>query len=293
MKEKGDMEKKNYLKKNYLGKLIFCLLILDVFIWSQILFSRASGEEALYFFDVGQGDSQMVYLENIQILIDGGPGSKILSELPKALAFGDRYIDLVILSHPQFDHFGGLIDVLKNYKIGAFIGNGLKGTSPAYRELEDLIALNRIKYLALSEGDRIKYKDYILEVLAPSAKNLTSKESNDTGLVLKFSSPKLKALYTADIGFDIEKELLKKYSLNTDVLKVAHHGSKYSSSQDFLKAVSPKAAIIGVGKNNYGHPTKEVLNRLAFIGSAIYRTDLNGTIKLEFTNNFLNILTSK
>jgi competence protein ComEC len=280
-------------KKNYLEIIIFCLFTLDVFIWSHILFVKNVSGETLYFFEVGQGDSQMISLDNVQILIDGGPNSKILNELPKALSIGDRYIDLIILSHPQLDHFGGLIDVLKNYKIGMFISNGLKGTSGAYQELENLIAQNKIKYLVLSEGDRIKYKDYILDVLAPSDKNLASKEVNDTGLVLKFSSPKLKALYTADIGFDVEKELSKKYNLKADLLKVAHHGSKYSSSKEFLSAVNSKISLIQVGQNSYGHPTKEVLDRLAFIGSAVYRTDINGTIKLNFANNFLNILTSR
>jgi len=279
-------------KKNYLGIVIFCLFVLDIFVWSRIIISKSADGESLYFFDVGQGDSEMISLDSVQILIDGGPNSKILNELPKALSIGDRYIDLVVLSHPQLDHFGGLIDVLKNYKIGAFIGNGLKGTSGAYQELENLIAQNAIKYLAVNEGDRVKYKDYILDVLAPSDKNLVSKESNDTGLVLKFSSPKLKALYAADIGFDIEKELLKKYDLDIDILKVAHHGSKYSSAKEFLAAVSPKAAILEVGKNSYGHPTKEALSRFTEIGAQIFRTDKNGTIKFDLAKNVLNISTT-
>ena len=280
------------MRVNKLVLIIFCLFILDFFVWGLILFPRGVGGESLYFFDVGQGDSQMISLGNIQMLIDGGPNAKILSELPKAMSTADRYVDIVILSHPELDHFGGLIDVLKNYRVGLFIDNGRGRENAAYSELRNLIAERKINYLALAEGDRIKYKDDVLEILSPSSKLSGSKELNDTALVLKFESPKFNVLYTSDIGFDVEKELLKKFNLSANVLKVAHHGSKYSSSKEFLAAVSPKAAIFEVGKNSYGHPTKEVLSRIAEIGAQIFRTDTNGTIKFDIAKDVLNISTT-
>ncbi len=99
----------------------------------------------------------------------------------------------------------------------------------------------------------------------------------------------LRALYTADIGFNKEKELLRKYDLSAQVLKVAHHGSKYATSREFLKEVNPKVSVIGVGKNNYGHPTNELLSRLRAAASKIFRTDKNGTVKILFDGEKLRI----
>lgn len=279
-------------KSNFTYLIIFCLFVLDLFVWGLILFPRGASGEALYFFDVGQGDSQMISLNNVQILIDGGPNAKVLSELTKAMSPVDRYIDLVILSHPELDHFGGLIDVLKNYRVGLFINNGRERENAAYDELHNLITERKINYLALAEGDKIKYKDDVLEVLSPSPKFLSDKELNNSALVLKFGSPKFSAFYTSDIGFDVEKELIQKYDLSADILKVGHHGSKFSSSEEFLKAVNPKVSIFEVGKNSYGHPTKEVLSKIAEIGAQIFRTDTDGTIKFDIAKDVLNISTT-
>lgn len=262
--------------------LTFLVLIAASFlIWKSIFFGRDFKNLELYFLDVGQGDSQLVVLPgNVKLLIDGGPDSKVLSSLSNILVPTDRYIDLVILTHPQLDHFGGLIDVVKNYQIGAFVSNGRKSPTGAYKNLRESLMQNNIPYVTLSEGDRIKYKDYIFEILAPSQSNLLSRELNDTALVMLLKSPDLTALYTGDAGFNVENELMKKHDLNADILKVGHHGSKYASGNEFLNKVSPKISAIGVGKNSYGHPTKEVLSRLANVGSLVFRTDQDGTIKV-------------
>ena len=266
-------------RQNYLLALV--LLAANLFIWNAILFWSASDNVELYFLDVGQGDGQLISLPgDVQILIDGGPGIKTLSEVNKALGPADHYIDLVILSHPQLDHFGGLIDVFKNYSVGAFIFNGQNGKALAYKDLIKAVEEIGASSVILGEGDSIKYKDYVLEILAPSSEDLASKESNDGGLVIMFKAPNFKALYTADIDSKLEKKLAGKYDLKADILKVGHHGSKYSSSKEFLTAVSPKVAVVEVGKNNYGHPTKAALNRLANISSMIFRTDQDKTIKI-------------
>ena len=195
----------------------------------------------------------------------------------------------MILTHPQLDHFGGLIDVVRNYQIGAFVSNGRKSPIGAYKDLRESLIKNNIPYVALSESDRIKYKDYVFEILSPSQSNLLSRELNDTALVMLLKSSNLTALYTGDAGFNIENELMKKYDLNVDILKVGHHGSKYASSMEFLNKVSPKISAIGVGKNSYGHPTKETLSRLADIGSQIFRTDKDGTIKVAVESESIKV----
>lgn len=262
----------------------------NFFIWQAILFGGGSNNLELYFLDVGQGDGQLInFPGGTQILIDGGRDTKVLGELAKALPASDRYIDLVILTHPELDHFGGLIDVLKTYGIGTMITNGREGAAEAHRDLLKVVEERKIPVVNLMEGDGIRYGEHRIYVLAPNAKNLAGKDSNNSGLVLLLKSGELKALYTGDIGFGVERELAKKYNLSAQVLKVGHHGSKYASSPEFLKNVSPKISVIGVGKNKYGHPTKETLNRLADIGSKIFRTDLNGTIKMIFDGSNLRI----
>ena len=145
------------------------------------------------------------------------------------------------------------------------------------------IEKENIPLITLAEGDKIKYGKNNLLILSPNKKFLGRKEINNTSIVIKFESPKFGALFTGDIGYDVEKYLVNKFPdiLKSDILKVPHHGSKYSSSLEFLKMVNPGLALIEVGKNSYGHPTKEVLNRLMALGVDVFRTDEDGTIKIS------------
>lgn len=259
------------------------LLILDIFVFWQIFFTdRTVNDLKMIFFEVGQGDSQLVILPGgVKILIDGGPANnRLLTALSQIFPPFDRYLDLIILSHPQLDHFGGLIEVLKRYRIGAFIYTGQQGESSAWADLKKALNQNRIKTIILTQGDEIRYLNSYLDVLWPPA-DLTQRNVNDLALVLRLVSASTTALFTGDISSKTEKELIKFYSQTIDVLKVAHHGSKYSSSIDFLKVLKPRLALIGVGKNSYGHPAFETLSRLASVGAAIFRTDIDGTITLK------------
>lgn len=274
--------------------MVLFLVIFDVFVWGQIVFGGPNENLEVYFLDVGQGDSELIVLPgNVKILIDGGPNNKILKELSSVLGPTDRYIDLVVLSHPQLDHFSGLIDVLKRYQVGAFIFSGRRGDAPAFQDLEKIIKENKIAAVALAENDKIKYLKNCFDILSPSKNLLQSAELNDTTLVMKFENEEVKILFTGDIDKKIEEYLVKKRDLSVDVLKVSHHGSKFSTSDNFLKETAPKISIIEVGKNSYGHPTAETLNGLASIGAQIFRTDKNGTIKLIINDQQISILKKK
>jgi competence protein ComEC len=280
--------------KNEIILLIFILVAFDVFVWWQILFNGPNKNTELYFLDVGQGDAELVVLPGgVKILIDGGPNNKILSQFKSIFSPFNRYIDLVILSHPQKDHFAGLIDVLKRYQAGIFISNGQKEDTQSFSDLERTINENKIKIINLAEGDKIRYQDNYLDILSPSKDLLLKNDTNDAGLMIRLNAQGASALFTADIDSKIEEELIKKYNLDVDILKVAHHGSKYSSSENFLINTSPKIAIIEVGKNSYGHPAKEVLNKLLSIGAQVFRTDQDGTIKLIINPSQINILKKK
>lgn len=277
--------------------LIFILLALaDGVIWYQIVFAGGESKNLeLYFFDVGQGDSEMiVFPGNVKMIIDGGvPNGRLLDDLARILPLKDRYIDLVLMTHPQLDHFGGFIDLLKNYEIGVFIGNGRKGTASAYGELEKVIQEENIRYIQFKEGDAIKYEDSTISILSPNDFDLKSKELNDTTLVTMLAHGNFKALYTGDIGINVEDGLVKKYDLSAQVLKVGHHGSKFSSGKNFLDAVKSSVAVIEVGKNTYGHPTKQAMDRIMQSGARIMRTDQNGTIKIVPQENKISIYAEK
>ncbi len=274
--------------------LILFFVIFDVFIWWQVFFAGPNKNPEIYFLDVGQGDSELAVLPgNVKVLIDAGPNNKIISELSSVFSPCDRYIDLVILSHPQLDHFGGLIDVMKRYQVGAFVFSGKQGETAAFGELEKTIKENKIPVVVLGEGDKIKYRNDVFDVLSPPENLLSSAELNDTTLVMRLLSQGVKVLFTGDIDSKIEESLARKYDLDVDVLKVSHHGSRLSSSEEFLKAVSPKISVIEVGKNSYGHPTKQALSNLTSVGSQIFRTDKDGIVKLAVEDGEINIFKQK
>jgi len=140
----------------------------------------------------------------------------------------------------------------------------------------------QIPIILVEAGSKIIYRENLLEVLSPDQELLVDKEINESSVILKLESQGIKALFTGDAGFLTENYLTTSQvvNLDVDVLKVAHHGSKYSSGANFLAATTPLISVIEVGKNNYGHPTEATLNRLKSIGSAVYRTDENGTVRL-------------
>ena len=266
--------------------LSFLLLAgFNLFIWYQVI-TGAGSNLNLYFLKVGQGDSELVELPGgVQILIDGGPDKSVLLELAKALPANDRYLDLLIMTHPQTDHFAGFFDVVERYKVGAFIATGREGETETWEKFRRLLEEKQIPVILAQAGDNIIYKNSRFEVLSPDSEMLRDKEINESSIILKLESERVKALFTGDAGFKAENRLLsvsETDNLNIDILKAGHHGSRFATGAGFLAAATPLISVIEVGqKNRYGHPTEAALNRLKAIGSAIYRTDQNGTVQLR------------
>lgn len=279
--------------------LLICLALVgfNILAYNAIFaIARNASSLNLYFLDVGQGDSALIKLPGgAKMMVDGGPGKQTLASLYSSLSTTDRYIDLLILSHPQLDHFGGFIDILGRFKVGAFIYNGRDGTAAAWPALMEILKEQKIKTIILKEGDSIDYNGSHLKFLSPNSQFIKSKELNDTVLVARLDSEKSSTLFTGDIGFkkpDAESYLIKNYleDIDVDILKVAHHGSKTSSSDAFLKAVSPRVSVISVGvRNTYGHPTKEAMNRILAIGSSSYRTDQDGTMHVSVKDGVVDV----
>lgn len=253
----------------------------DVFLWFSII-AKNSDILEVYFLNVGQGDSQFVNLPGgAQVLVDGGPHGRVVRELAKVLPPLDRYLDLVILSHADLDHLSGLLEVFNRYEVGAFIFSGRGADTKEWREFANILNAKKVPVIVVGEGDKLKYNGSILTFLSPGPEFLQSGAANEAALVSLLESKNAKIIFTSDIDFAVEDHLLKKYDLDADILKVAHHGSRFGTSEEFLKEATPKIAVIQVGENNYGHPTKQTLGRLADVGASVYRNDFDGTVKLE------------
>lgn len=283
------------------SKLIIAVAVAaDVLVWHQIILAGPPARSELHFLNVGQGDSELVVFPgNVKVLTDAGPDRSVLGELQKILPAEDRYIDLAVISHPQLDHFNGFNDVLDRYQIGAVITNG-RDDAPTVGEwpvLLEKIKKGGVPLIIAGEGDSIRYRDNAIRILSPGRAFIESAELNDTGIVELVTTNFFTALLTADIGASVENSLVERFGtgrLRADVLKVAHHGSKYSSSDAFLKAVLPHVAVIEVGaKNRYGHPSLPALERLVNDTTArIFRTDQDGTISVRPTGQALSIFGS-
>ncbi len=284
-----------FIEGNFKKVVFFLALffVLDILVLWQIVSSGAVNSKlSLYFLPVGQGDSELAVLPGgAKLLIDGGPpDSLVLKDLDKILSPRDRYLDVIILSHEELDHFGGLIEVLKRYKVGMFVWNGVPKQIQVAGDLERTIKEMKIPTIALAAGDSINQGANNLKVLWPPPNSKEDKGSlNETALVLELESGGLRTLYTGDIGADTEASIIANGLSNIDILKVGHHGSRFSSSANFLSALKPKAAVIEVGKNSYGHPTSEVLSQLADIGAQIFCTDRDGLLKFEPSDGALRI----
>lgn len=276
--------------------IIFGVVLLSLAAW---FFSDLKTDENLhiYFLDVGQGDS--IYarrMNNFDLLIDGGPDSKVLSELGKVMPFYDHKIDYIILTHPHADHLSGLIEVLKRYEVGQIVATDAVHTTAEYQQWLELIRQKNIPYKLARAGEEINLDNETkLKIFWPnesySDKNVDN--LNNTSVIAKLIYNKFSILIPGDAETEVQQSLLKvencqpkaeSCKLKADVLKVPHHGSSNASDLNFLKAVDPFVAIISAGKNNqFGHPAPDTLKKLDSVGVQIYRTDQNGT--MEITSN--------
>jgi len=288
--------------RNIAFSILGVLFLANLLVWNVVFDFSSKHFLEVNFFDVGQGDAIFIETpQRHQILIDGGPDSIILEKLSKEMPFWDRSIDLIILTHPEKDHLVGLLEVLKKYKVENILWTGVIRETAEYKEWKKLIAKEGAK-IVLAKSDRriLLGSDPInrIEILYPfeNLEGKVFKDSNNTSIINKLVFGENSFLFTGDAYKDVEGELLLnlvKQQLNSDILKIAHHGSKTSTSDEFLENVSPEYAIISVGKkkdllpdcdnkerNIFGHPNCEVLERLKKFGINILRTDIDGDIKI-------------
>jgi competence protein ComEC len=250
----------------------------------------------VYFLNVGQGDS--IYIElpgGKNALIDGGPSGSASGPLAKFLSEKKvSSIDHVVLTHPHSDHYNGLSYVFSNLTVGNFYDTRVdnKGAT-GDNTLRGKVAGLGISTFYPAPGDRLDWSapGVDIKVFNSCSEAFTSSKSetlNNCSIMLKLTYQGSSMLFTGDTEGKTEELLAAKYGdeLRADVLKVGHHGSKYSSTTAFLKAVKPAKAYIEVGQNNYGHPTQDALGRLLSVGAKVFRTDLDDTLTFSVAGSY-------
>lgn len=274
------------MNKNRLQIFFGLLLISAIVIWAGYFANSSadvSGQAQVYFLNVGQGDSEYIKTKSGQdILIDGGPDSKVLNELGKVMDFNDRKIDLVVLTHPHADHLTGLIEVIRRYEIGQVWESGVAYPSSTYDAWKAEIKSKNIPDLDVQAGESKNFGSENFSVLYPllSEKNKTIDNLNNSSVVTILNADKISFLFLGDLENQTQKEFINNLGQIT-VLKVAHHGSTNGTAEDLLKAIRPSVAVIEVGKNNYGHPPASIISLLKSYAVQIYRTDQNDTVEIS------------
>jgi len=272
--------------KNSIFAVLGGLFCLNILAWIAVYDLSQPGFLEVNFFDVGQGDAIFIVTpQKHQILIDGGPDSVVLEKLAKEMPFWDRTIDLIILTHPHADHLKGLIDVLERYRVENILWTGVSYESQLYQEWQRIIEKEEAEIYIAQAGQKIISSKVILEILHPF-ENLEEKEVrnlDNTSVSAKIVFKENSFLFTGDAHQEVELALVNEFQerLESNVLKVGHHGSKTSTAEEFIKKVSPEIAVISVGKDNrFDHPHQEVLEVLEKYGIKILRTDLDSDIKI-------------
>jgi len=268
-------------KKHFHLYILSVLFLFNVFVW-QAVFASEGRLLTVAFLDVGQGDA--IFIESPsgnQILLDGGPDNSVLRELSKIMPFYDRSINTVIASHPDKDHIGGLPEALKRYQVDMIIEPGVSNDTAVYNEFEKLIKELSIEKNIARRGMRVWLdKNIYLEILFPD-RDTDGWDTNDASIVARLVYGDTSFILSGDSPKKMEEYIvsLDGSALQSDVLKLGHHGSKTSTSGIFLSAVSPEYVIVSAGENNqYGHPHEEVMDIIKKFEIPSLSTYENGTI---------------
>lgn len=273
------------LRQNLHWYILGFLFVATLLVWYAVVVEDRAGKLTVAFLNIGQGDA--IFIESptgVQMMIDGGPGPIVLRELGKVMPFYDRSIDMLMVSNPDKDHMAGFLDVLDAYNVASVIEPGTIGASSEYKTLEEKIAEEKAVRITALRGQNIDLGGGArFDVFFPD-RDVPGLATNDGSIVGRLVYGNTSIMFTGDAPQNIEGYLdsLDGKNLHSDVLKVGHHGSRTSSSQEFVGYVSPTYAVISAGKDNsYGHPHQETLDTLNQFGVQTLRIDLSGRIVME------------
>lgn len=270
-------------EKSTLFFLVLFFTLTTFVSWSVLFFTRSEKQIlSVVMLDVGQGDAFFIESPGgTQVLIDGGRGRAALRELSKVMPFWDRSLDVVVATHPDADHIGGLVHVLERFDVSYILHTSIQKDTPVFRAYSEAVLEEDPVIVPSSRGTKITLDDSVVLTIL-SREVVAASDTNEASIILRLDYGGTSFLFTGDAPKETEQELLQFYSvLDVDVLKVGHHGSDTSTSTEFISATSPDFALISVGKeNSYGHPDDDVLLRLEDAGVKILRSDERGTVRL-------------
>ena len=270
--------------------VLIVLFVSAALIWflpttGQSFLLEPNGLLEVHFLDVGQGDA--IFIESptgVQLLVDGGPDAGVLTEIGKQMSFFDRSIDMVMATHPDTDHIGGLSDVLARYTISAVLRTENESDTSAATAFTKAVAAEAASVIYARRGQRFDLGGgATLEVLFPET-NPKDFESNTASIVVQLRYGETEVMLTGDSPKSIEEYLVSTQGehLQSDILKAGHHGSRTSTSELFLATVDPQFAVISTKKNSrYGHPHVEVTDALFNAGVETHSTAEEGTITFK------------
>lgn len=292
----------------------FCLLIellghipglafngwVDVFSWIGLPQPSVIAEDELqvHFIDVGNADCILVRQGDHNLLIDAAENTRAKWLVDYLDRHGIEKLDLVVLTHPHSDHMGSMEAMVERFAVDRFIMSympeGEEPTSVAYISMLEALQRHNITVEEAKSGTLYPLGKAELQIIAPLPLDKPIEDANQISVVTRLTYGEHAFLFTGDAEMDLEGQMVaSRLDLRADVLEVAHHGSKTSTSPAFLRAVSPKYAVIPCGKNDYGHPNTDVVNRLSDMGAQVYRTDVHGDIVFTSDGRKLSVKYSR
>ncbi len=244
--------------------------------------AESDGLLTVAFLDVGQGDAICIETpDGVQLLIDGGPDGSVLRELPKVMPFWDRSLDVVLATHPDKDHIGGLVDVLSRYEVAEIISTENDSETAVSSAFIFSAVAEQAKQTMARAGQQFRLGASTTLMIYSPVSDPSAWESNRSSVVAQLSYGEIDFMLTGDAPSGIEEYLVATHglALQSEVLKLGHHGSKTSTAAEFLAAVAPTYAVVSAGADNsYGHPHAEVMQRVEDFGVSIFSTAEEGTV---------------
>lgn len=271
---------KKLLERTIAPMIIIALFLAGLYFVSGSVPSSCGDNLCGYFFDVGQGDAALITRNNNQILIDGGPDKNVLAGLGEAMPPFDQEIEAIVITHPHADHIAGLNYVLDRYRVSKIYLTGQSYQTPDYETLLAKIKKQNIPIEQSLAGQKFVLSGIEVEFLWPPQEGINTPDPNSASAVAEVRYLNSSWLFLGDLP-EVEQDMMLRRTRpsKSDVIKVAHHGSKNGMSEELLKTAQPNFAVISVGLNNkFGHPASSVLSKLSNINTL--RTDQKGTIKM-------------
>jgi len=271
--------------ENFLQEMIKHFVVFLVIV-CQLLFNIIENDNDglmhLHMLDVGQGDAFLLQtVDKKYVLIDGGPSSNLIDVMADYMPFWQNRLDLVIATHGDSDHIGGLVELSERYDIEAFIYNGESKNTLIFEELMKNISFDGVDISIAQSGEEIRVGCCMeIDILWPGSINIEDSNDRSVSIIAKYQD--FEIYMAGDLGYKYEEKITNNLGVDIEVMKISHHGSRTSTSTKVVDNIRPQITLISAGKDNkFGHPHREVLDLLDKNNIIQYRTDIQGTVSIK------------